>query len=361
MALLHTPITGEGAHLAQDGHVGHSHVGHSHAGHSHALRLDADSRYLAIALALILSFMVVEVAVGVLASSLALVSDAGHMLTDAGALALALVAARLARRPAGGGLTFGFKRAEILSAEVNGIVLVALGGILGYEAIRRLIWPPTVAGGPVLVVALAGIAVNLAATWALARANRTSLNVDGSYQHILTDLFAFIATAVAGALIAVTHFGRFDAIAALLVSGLMVLAGLRLLREAWRVLLEAAPRGVSPQAIGAALGAVPGVEQVHDLHVWTVTSGFPALSAHVHIRGDCAIGEQTQLLNTLNQTLRERFGITHSTLQLECAESRECGCDDLYCGLSSGEARSTAKSGPRPRRKRLTVTSQKRS
>jgi cobalt-zinc-cadmium efflux system protein len=355
MALLHTPINGEDAPLAENGHVGHS-----HAGHNHAVRLDADSRYLTIALALILSFMVVEVAVGVLASSLALVSDAGHMLTDAGALALALVAARLARRPAGGGLTFGFKRAEILSAEVNGILLIGLGGIFAYEAVRRLIWPPTVAGGPVLIVALAGIAVNLAATWALARANRTSLNVEGSYQHILTDLFAFIATAIAGALIALTHFGRFDAIAALLVSGLMLLAGFRLLREAWRVLLEAAPRGVSPRAIGAALGAVPGVEQVHDLHVWTVTSGFPALSAHVHIRGDCAIGEQTRLLATLNQTLRERFGITHSTLQLECAESRECACDDLYCGLGSGDATNDVKSQHAPRRKRLVHSGRKR-
>ena len=290
-------------------------------------------RYLQIALALILSYMAVEVVVGVLAGSLALVSDAGHMLTDAGALALALVAARLARRPAAGLWTFGLKRAEILSAQANGITLIALSALFGYEAIRRLIWPPAVSGGLVLGVALAGIAVNLAATAVLARANRTSLNIAGSYRHILTDLSAFIATAVAGGLIALTHVGRFDALAALLVAGLMLVAGLGLLRQSWHILLEAAPQGMSPEAIGAALRQVPGVEQVHDLHVWTVTSGFPALSAHVHIRGDCAIGEQAGGLSQLNQVLRARVNITHATLQLECAASSDCACDDLYCAL----------------------------
>jgi cobalt-zinc-cadmium efflux system protein len=258
------------------------------------------------------------------------------MLTDAAALALALVAARLARRPARGGLTFGLKRAEILSAQANGITLIALSALFGFEAIRRLIWPPAVAGGPVLVVALVGIAVNLAATWALARANRTSLNVEGSYQHILTDLIAFIATAVAGGLIVLTHFGRFDALATLLVAALMLRAGIGLVGESWRVLLEAAPRGMSPRKIATTLQAVPGVERVHDLHVWSVTSGFPALSAHVHVAGNCQASEQAQLLSALNQKLREQFGITHATLQLECSEGRACGCDGLYCALDSG-------------------------
>ncbi|HEV2238731.1 MAG TPA: cation diffusion facilitator family transporter [Ktedonobacterales bacterium] len=333
MALIH--MSGLGDDTAQGGkqHHWYSHAGHDHAGHQHPVRLDADTRYLSIALALILSFMVAEVVVGLLAGSLALFSDAGHMLTDAAALALALVAARLARRPARDGLTFGLKRAEILSAQANGITLIALSGLFGFEAIRRLIWPPAVVGGAVLVVALVGIAVNLAATWALARANRSSLNVEGSYQHILTDLIAFIATAVAGGLIVLTHFGRFDALATLLVAALMLRAGIKLVGESWRVLLEAAPRGMSPRTIGATLQAVPGVERVHDLHVWSVTSGFLALSAHVHVAGNCQASEQAQLLNTLNQKLREQFGITHATLQLECSEGRACGCNDLYCAL----------------------------
>jgi cobalt-zinc-cadmium efflux system protein len=330
MALLHASDLGAGA---QQEDV--RHAGHSHAGHSHAVLLGADTRYLKIALALILSFMLAEVVAGILAGSLALLSDAAHMLTDAGALALALGAVWLARRPAQGRWTFGLKRAEILSAQINGITLVTLAVLFGYEAVRRLIWPPAVAGGLVLGVALAGIVVNLAATWALAHANRTSLNVEGSYRHILTDLFAFIATAIAGGLIALTHIGRFDALATLLVAGLMLVAGIGLLRESWHILLEAAPRGMSPDAIGAALLAVPGIEQVHDLHVWTVTSGFPALSAHVHIAGDCQLREQGQLLSRLNQTLRQQFGITHATLQLECSESSECACDDLYCALGS--------------------------
>jgi cobalt-zinc-cadmium efflux system protein len=334
MALLHVPIIGNDA-----SREGVSRTGHKHAGHSHTVRLDADTRYLRIALALILSFMVAEVAVGVLAGSLALLSDAAHMLTDAGALALALGAAWLARQPAQGKWTFGLKRAEILSAQINGITLITLSVLFGYEAVRRLIWPPAVSGGLVLGVALAGIAVNLAATWALARANRTSLNVEGSYRHILTDLLAFVATAIAGALIVLTGFGRFDALAALLVAVLMLLAGIGLLRESWHILLEGAPRGMSPEDIGAALLGVRGVEQVHDLHVWTVTSGFLALSAHVHIRGDCQVREQTQLLSQLNQILRMRFGITHATLQLECSDSSECACDDLYCALGSDAPR----------------------
>ena len=160
-----------------------------------------DSRRLGIALALILGFMAVEVVAGILADSLALLSDAAHMLTDAGAIALALVAARLAARPAAGGFTFGLKRAEILSAQVNGATLVALAIVILAEGIRRLVDPPSVEGGLVLAVALAGIVVNLLATWVLAGADRRSLNVEGAFQHVLTDLFAFIATAVAGVVI----------------------------------------------------------------------------------------------------------------------------------------------------------------
>src|SRR5438067_6896549 len=175
-----------------------------HDGHDHAVSADTDSRKLAIALVLIAGLMAVEIAIGVLAHSLALLSDAGHMLTDAGAIGLSLVAVNLAARRPEGGLTFGLKRAEILSALVNGATLLVLGAFVIYEAIHRLIAPPRVEGLPMLAVAIAGIGVNLLATWQLARANRTSLNIRGSYKHILTDLYAFIGTAVAAGLILTT-------------------------------------------------------------------------------------------------------------------------------------------------------------
>jgi cobalt-zinc-cadmium efflux system protein len=284
----------------------------SHHHHHHAPT--GDSRRLGAALGLILGFMAVEVVAGILADSLALLSDAAHMLTDAGAIALALVAARLAARPAAGGFTFGLKRAEILSAQVNGATLVALAVVIFAEGVRRLIDPPTVDGVPVLVVALAGIAVNLAATWVLAGAERRSLNVEGAFQHVLTDLFAFIATAIAGAVILLTDFGRADGIAALVVAALMLRSGYGLLRDSGRVLLEAAPRDLDPEEIGNLLAAQSHVVEVHDLHVWEVTSGFPAISAHVTVRAGCDTQAHRRELADL---LRERFGISHSTLQVE--------------------------------------------
>jgi cobalt-zinc-cadmium efflux system protein len=291
---------------------GHS-AAHGH-GHSHGLATDADRGPLLIALGLILGFMLVEVVAGIAAGSLALLSDAAHMLTDAAALALALVAMRLARRPAQGAMTFGFRRAEILSAQINGATLLALGVVIVIEGIHRLVHPPDVAGGAVLVVALAGIVVNLAATWVLARANRASLNVEGAYQHILTDLFAFIATAVAGAVVLLTGFTRADGLAALLVAALMLYAAYGLLVASGRVVLEAAPEGVDPDAIGRALAAVPGIAEVHDLHVWEVSSGFPALSAHVVVARDADCHAARRELQVL---LQERFGIEHTTLQTD--------------------------------------------
>ena len=206
------------------------------------------------------------------------------MLTDAAALALALVALRIARRPPRGAMTYGFGRVEILSAQANGITLVLLALWIVYEAIARLVSPPDVEGAIVVVVAIVGIVVNLAATFVLAGASRESLNVEGSFQHILTDLFAFIATAIAGGIILATGFVQADALASLLVAASMLYAGTRLVMASGRVFLEAAPEGLDPQQIGRALAAHPGVVEVHDLHVWEVTSGFPALSAHVVVR-----------------------------------------------------------------------------
>lgn len=291
-----------------------------HPGHSHGPAPDADRRRLALALALILGFMAVEVVVGIAASSLALLADAAHMLTDAGAIGFALVAMRLAARPATGGYTFGLKRAEILSAQLNGATLLALAVFIVYEGVRRLVDPPEVEGAAVLVVALAGVVVNLAATWTLARANRQSLNVEGAYQHILTDLLAFLGTAVAGAVVLLTGFARADGIAALAVAAIMVWAAYGLLRDSGRVLLEAAPRGLEADRIGRAMASAPGILEVHDLHVWEVTSGFPALSAHVLVAPGDDCHRRRQELKAL---LHDEFEIYHTTLQVDHEHARE--------------------------------------
>jgi cobalt-zinc-cadmium efflux system protein len=285
-----------------------------HAGHSHGVSADADAGKLVVALGLILGLMVLEVTMGVLANSLALLSDAGHMLTDAAAIGLSLVAARLAARPAKGALTYGFKRVEILSAQANGVTLLILAAFIAYEAIRRLFDPPHVLAGLMLVVALIGVAVNLAATWTLAKANRQSMNVEGSYQHILTDLYAFIGTAIAAGVILLTGFERADAIVSLFVACLMVHSGYGLVKASGRVFLEASPEGLDPEKIGRALVREPGVVEVHDLHVWEVTSGFPALSAHVLVgrENDCHAARRG-----LERMLHDEFDLHHTTLQVD--------------------------------------------
>ena len=299
---------------------------HDH-GHTH-VHTD-DTRRLTLALALILGFMVAEVVAGILADSLALLSDAAHMLTDAGAIALALFAAGLARRPARGGFTFGFRRAEILSAQLNGATLVALAVVIVVEGIARIVNPPEVEGLVVLVVAVVGIAVNLAATVILAGAERRSLNVEGAFQHVLTDLFAFVATAIAGAVVLATDFSQADGIAALVVAALMLRSGYGLLRDSGRILLEASPRDLDPDEIGRVLAAQNHVVEVHDLHVWEVTSGFPAISAHVTVRAGCDTQAHRR---ELAQLLRERFGVTHSTLQVETRHEGPLSIEPLRRG-----------------------------
>jgi cobalt-zinc-cadmium efflux system protein len=295
-------------------------MAHAHAHHQHGVRAGDDRGRLALALALIVAFMVGEVVAAILASSLALLSDAAHMLTDAGALTLSLVAARLAQRPAKGAMTYGLGRAEILSAQANGVTLLVLGLLLVYGGVRRLISPPDVEGTVVLIVALVGVVVNLAATRALAAPGKRSLNVEGAYRHLLTDLFAFIATAVAGAIILATGFDRADPIASLLIAAVMVQSSWGLLRDSGRVFLEAAPEGIDPSEVGRTLAAQPGVVEVHDLHVWEVTSGFPALSAHVIV----APGDDCHAIRRdLTELLRMKFALAHTTLQVEHAPAEE--------------------------------------
>jgi cobalt-zinc-cadmium efflux system protein len=290
-----------------------------HDGHTHAVGPNADARRLATGLGLIVAFMAVEVVTGILAHSLVLLSDAAHMLTDAGALLLSLAVLRLVRRPARGNLTYGLQRTEVLSAQANGATLLVLAGLIVYSAIQRVVTPPQPGGLAILAVAIGGVAVNSIAVRELARANRSSLNVEGAFQHLLSDLFAFAATAVAGAVILLTGFDRADAIAALLVAAVMLRSALGLLRASGRVLLEMAPERLDVDELGAAMAAYGQVTEVHDLHVWEISSGFPALSAHVLVEPDA---DCHAIRRELEQLLDERFGIEHTTLQVDHAHAR---------------------------------------
>ena len=317
--------------------------------HAHGPASGADARWLYGALALILAFMAGEVVAGGVAHSLALISDAAHMLTDAAAIALVLITARLAARPPAGGYTWGLKRTEIISAQANGITLVLLAAWLGYTAIRHLVTPPAVAGGTVLGVALAGVAVNVVVTLLIARAGGgrgapRSLNLAGAFKHIVTDLYAFAATAVAGVVILLTGFDRADPIAALVVVALMVYAGAGLIRDSGRIFLEAAPAGLDPAAVGAAMAARRHVTEVHDLHIWEITSGMAAASAHVLV----APGEDCHAVRAdLEAYLSREYGITHATLQVDHAGlpaapgliqvSEQQNCDDAH-GQAHGPA-----------------------
>ncbi|MCU4185779.1 cation diffusion facilitator family transporter [Acidiferrimicrobium sp. IK] len=281
---------------------------------------DADARYLTVALLLIIGFMVVEVVAAALSGSLALLADAGHMLTDAAALGASLWAARLAARPAAGVWTYGFKRAEILSAAGNGVTLLLVAALVSFESVRRLVHPPGVQGLFVVIVALVGVAVNLTAAWVLAKANRSSLNVEGSFRHILTDLYGFVATVIAGIVIVATGFARADAIASLVVVVLMVKAAYGLLKASGLVLLEAAPEGVDLVEVRGHLLGTEHVTDVHDLHAWTVTSSLPALSAHVIVDESCFLdGHAPRLLDQLQACVAGHFDVEHSTFQLEAA------------------------------------------
>jgi len=269
---------------------------------------------LALALAINLAFLVIELIAALVSGSLALLSDAAHLLGDTAAIGLALVTARLAMRKPAGAMTFGLKRGEILSAQINGVTLLLLGVLIAFEGIRRLADPPEIEAALVLWVGLAGVLANLAAAWVLARANRASLNVEGAFQHTLLDALASLGAAIAAVVILATGFQRADPIASLLVAALMLRSAWVLLRASGRVLLEASPEGIDPGEIGEALVASDDVVEVHDLHVWEVTSGFPALSAHVVV----AAGSDCHLARLrMAEMLEERFGIDHSTLQVE--------------------------------------------
>jgi cobalt-zinc-cadmium efflux system protein len=290
---------------------------HAHETHRHEhSRLRSDRRALSIALALISCFFVVEIAVGLLADSLAVLADAGHMLSDAGSLALALFAAWLAGRPPTPQRSFGYRRAEILAALANGVALVVVAVWIFVEAVRRLPDPPDVEGGWVLVVGAVGLVINVSAARVLHRGGSGSLNIRGALLHVLADLLGSVGVIVAGLVVLTTGWELADPLVAMLIAVLIVVSAWRLLSESVGILLEAAPTGMSADEVGHAMLGVPQVVQVHDLHVWTITSGFPALSAHVLVEpgADChAIRRQIEAV------LGERFELAHTTLQVDHA------------------------------------------
>ncbi len=279
-----------------------------------SVRSVAEPKWLWIALALNLAVALLEVVAGIISGSTALLSDAAHVVTDAVAIGIALAAISLARRPAKGSYTYGLGRVEILGAQLNGATLLVLAGMLAVGAVIRLLDPPVVDGALVVVTGVFGLLANVLAAWALAKANRESLAVEGAYQHALMDAISSVAAIIAGALILFGVSNAIDPLLALVVTALMVRSGWQILASSSRVLLEAAPSGLSPDEVGQALATAPGVVEVHDLHVWELTQGFPAITAHVVVAAgaDC---HETRF--RLHQLLEREFGVAHSTLQVD--------------------------------------------
>jgi cobalt-zinc-cadmium efflux system protein len=294
-------------------------MSHGH-GHGHDAPRDADVRLLLTAAALLGAFMAAEIVVAVLESSVALLADAGHLLADVLALVMAATAARLAARAAGGRWTYGLERAEILSAAVNGVTLAIVAALVFAEALRRIVWPADVPGAALVVVALAGLVVNVGAVVLVGRADRRSLNVAGAFAHVLTDAVALAATLVAGIVLLVTGWRRADPIASLVVVVLMVKAAVHLLRDSGRVLLEGSPEHVDLDEIRRHLLETDRVVDVHDLHVWTAGARLPILTAHVVLDDECfRDGEAPALLDRLQHCIAGHFDVEHSTFQLEPA------------------------------------------
>ncbi len=289
-------------------------MAHAHHAHSHAPARGGSARALILALGLTALLAVVEVLGGLLSGSLALLADAGHMASDVASLGLALLAVGLARRPATPQRSFGLQRAEILAALANGLALVAVAAWILWEAWRRLGEPGEVLAGPMLAVAAGGLAVNIASAAILSRSGEESLNRTAALRHVLADALGSVGAVGAAVIILLTGWTYADPIVSAVIAVLVLGSSWSIVRDAGRVLLEAAPRGIDADEVGRRMVSLDGVREVHDLHVWTITSGFPALSAHVLVgAGEDCHGTR----RSLEALLRRDFEIEHTTLQVD--------------------------------------------
>ncbi|MEW5929835.1 MAG: cation diffusion facilitator family transporter [Gemmatimonadota bacterium] len=302
--------------------AGHHHHGHGHHHHGHGTAGARNRRRLAITLGLAAVYMVAEAVGGWLANSLALLADAGHMLSDVAALALSLFAIWIAQRPATPQRTYGYHRTEILAALANGATLIAISLLIFVEAFRRLAEPQPVAGGLVMAIAVGGLAVNVAGLLLLHGGKDESLNVRGAWLHLLTDALGSVGAILGGA--AVWAFGWYwaDPAVSVLIGLLVIWSAWHLVKESVAVLLEGTPPHIDVGEVRAAMVQVDGVEEVHDLHVWTITSGMEAMSGHVVVAGDPTLRSSSEVLAELHRLLHERFGLHHMTIQVETPEFR---------------------------------------
>jgi cobalt-zinc-cadmium efflux system protein len=300
---------------------------HHHAYHPLELRRARNRARMGVALALNLAMLAVAVVGGILANSLALLAEAGHLLSDTGAIAIGLIAARLAALAPTPARTFGYQRSEILGALVNGVALVVISVLIVVGAVARLSDPPDVAGTGVLVLGLVGLAGNAAATWVLAGGERNDINLEAVLRHSAADALSSLGVIVAGAIVLATGWNEVDPLVSIMIAALIAAGSWRLLREPIDVLMEAAPAGIDVRKVGNAMAADRDVLEIHDLHVWAVTSGFPALSAHLVVRQ----GANRDLVRArVEALLRERFEIRHTTLQVvESSEERLIAVENL--------------------------------
>ena len=316
-----------------------THAEHTHE-HGEESRERVNRRPLLIALLITATFLVVEVIGGLLTNSLALLADAGHMVTDVAALGLSLFAIWLASRPATAERSFGFYRAEVLAALVNSATLIAISIYIFWEAFQRLGEPPDVKSGPMLVVAVAGLVANAASAWVLMRGggHEENLNTRGAFLHVVGDMLGSVGAIVAALIMLATGWYLADPILSALIGMLILWNSWRLLRESVDVLLEATPPAIDPLTVRRAVVEVPGVSGIHDLHIWTVTSGFIAMSGHIEVTGE---RPWRDVLGEVNVLLRDRFGIAHVTLQPEDPSD----VDDPFrgCSLDTPEGRAACR------------------
>ena len=309
-----------------------------HADHSAHARVrpgglpDRNARPLVLALAITLTYLVAEVVGGLLTNSLALLADAGHMAVDAGALALALFAMWIGRRPYTSTWTYGYMRTEVVAALVNGMGLWAIAGYIFWEAAQRFVDVPTVRSGPMLAIGVGGLAANLVAAGLLARASRDNLNLRGAFLHIVGDAVGSVGVIVAGVLMLTLGWYVADPIVSVVIGFIVLTVPFRLVRDAMKVLLETSPSHVDLPTLQQAMESLHPVKAVHDIHIWTITSGYHAMSAHVLLSPDCTQGQSQALLNDLRRLMTQRFGISHVTIQLEGGDA---DCQEAHTPLAS--------------------------